>query len=241
MAHKIIIASGKGGVGKSSSTICLARALTARGKRVLVMDFDIGLRSADLLLGVSDQVVFDWGDVLTRHCDPQRAFLEPEPNLLFISAPAHFQQSFSAESVQTMVEILNSSFHYILLDAPAGMQNGFQLAAAAADSALIVSTPDEVCVRSANKAARALTELGVAHHRLLLNRLRKRSVFQGKQLNIDQTIDATAVQLLGVIPEDAFVTDNLAHGLPLPKNSPAGQAYARIAARLLGENVPLVI
>ncbi len=239
MAEKIVIASGKGGVGKSSATLCLARALAKRQKRVLVMDFDIGLRSLDLLFGISAEVVFDWGDVLTGRCDPKRAFLEPEENILFISAPLAMRDGFTQEHMRELLRILDRSFHFILMDAPAGLHHGFCLAAGAADIALLIATPDEVCVRSAAKTAKVLQEIGVERQRLIINRFYKRAVQQGKQLNIDEMIDGVSLQLLGVVPEDFSVPDYLCRGLPLPDNAPAKRAFTRIAGRMLGERIPL--
>lgn len=239
MAEKIIIASGKGGVGKSTAVACLARSLAAKGHRVLVMDFDIGLRSLDILLGVSDQVLFDWGDVLALRCDPKKAFLELSPNLFFIAAPLHMQKSYTLPRMRELLEILDRSFHYILMDAPAGLHQGFSLASCAADTGILLSTPDAVCVRSAGIAARTLSANGVKALCLLINRLQQKPVTYGSLLNIDEVIDAVGVQLLGVIPEDFSITQQLCKGFILPEKSPAAHAFDRVTRRMLGESVRL--
>jgi len=240
LAQKIIIASGKGGVGKSSLTIGLARALSAKDRRVMVMDFDIGLRSLDILFGVTPQVVFDWGDVLSGRCDPKHAFLKLKEKLFFVSAPLRMRDEFSPGALGKMAAILNSSFDYLLFDSPAGLTSpGFVLAAGISDSAVLVSTPDDLCVRSVAAAARELTRFGVREQRLLINRLTKKPILRGKLPNIDEVIDATGVRLLGVVPEDFGITEYFSKGLPLPNDNFANLAFQRIAGRMEDEPIPL--
>lgn len=239
MAQKIIIASGKGGVGKSSVCVGLARALAARGRRVLVIDFDIGLRSLDILFGVSQDVLFDWGDILERRCDPKKAFLELQKDLYFIAAPLHMSDALQEENIKPFIEILNRGFHTILFDAPAGLQTGFQFAASVADVGIVVSTPDPVCVRSVGITAQELGNRGVDSTRLVINRIAKKTVAKDRQLNIDEVIDATGVQLLGVVPEDPLVPDFFCRGLPLPARATASEAFRRIAGRMTGLQIPL--
>lgn len=238
MAEKIVIASGKGGVGKSSLTVGLCRALHARGRSVLAVDCDLGLRSLDLLFRVGDALVFDWGDVLRGACAPERACIDAG-GVSLLAAPLRESDDFTPQRMRDMIGNYDDKFDYILIDAPAGVVGEFALASAVADRALVVATADGVCLRSAGRAADTLREQGVADRRLVLNRFRRAAVEHSFLVNVDDAIDCVGVQLLGVVPEDPEVTFRLPKGEPLPKKSPAKLAWERIAARLDGENVPL--
>ena len=238
MAKKIVIASGKGGVGKSSLTVGLCRALHGRERRVLAVDCDVGLRSLDLLFQAGDALVFDWGDVLRGSCSPQQALIDVG-GISLLAAPVHESADFTTARMREMITSYDDDFDYILIDAPAGVVGEFALAAAMADSALIVATADSVCLRSAGRAADVLRDVGVADRRLVLNRFHRAAVEHSFLVNVDDAIDMVGVQLIGVAPEDPEVTFRLPKGEPLPKKSPAGAAWERIAARIEGENVPL--
>lgn len=238
MTKKIVIASGKGGVGKSSLTVGLCRALHARGRRVLAVDCDLGLRSLDLLFQAGDALVFDWGDVLRGGCDPQRALVDVH-GISLLAAPLHESADFTPDGMREMIAEYDEDFDYILIDAPAGVVGEFSLAAAMADSALVVATADSVCLRSAGRAADSLREAGVGELRLVLNRFHRAAVEHSFLVNVDDAIDRVGVQLVGVVPEDPEVTFRLPKGETLPRKSPAQAAWERIAARLEGENVPL--
>ena len=238
MAKKIVFASGKGGVGKSSAALGISASLAANGFNVLLADFDIGLRSLDLMLGVSEGVVFDWGDIILGRCDAQQAVIQTQ-SLSFLAAPGSFDPAFTEQSVREMfITVFDDAFDFIIFDAPAGLGRGFSLACAAADSACLVTTADNVCVRSCAAAAAQLrkskTEL-----RLIINRFEEKPVVKGKMLNLDDCIDAVAVRLLGVLPEDEAVTVSSVTGKAPSKNSPFSLACRRISLRLLGERLPL--
>ena len=238
MAKKIVIASGKGGVGKSSLTVGLCRALHTRGSRVLAVDCDLGLRSLDLLFQAGDALVFDWGDVSRGSCAPQQALVDAG-GVSLLAAPLQESADFTSDGMRAMIGQYDDDFDYILIDAPAGVVGEFSLAAAMADSALVVATADSVCLRSAGRAADILRAAGVADLRLVLNRFHRLAVENSFLVNVDDAIDRVGVQLIGVVPEDPEVTFRLPKGEPLPKKSPAGKAFARIAARIEGESVPL--
>ncbi|MDD6220062.1 MAG: P-loop NTPase [Clostridia bacterium] len=238
MAQKIIIASGKGGVGKSSLTAGLGRALSAMDKKVLMLDMDIGLRSLDLIFGVEAATVFDWGNIIDEECEPNQATMSAGGPKL-ITAPMGLSDSFTPEAMKKLAEKLDSGYDYILLDAPAGLSSGFELACAAADRAIVVSTADEVCVRSVNITAAGIRRSGITDVRLVINRFDEKAVVKGKLLNIDDVIDATCAQLLGIVPEDAYVSHCAVRGEKLPPLSSASRAFSRIARRVCGENVPL--
>lgn len=175
MAEKIVIASGKGGVGKSSLTAGLARALSNSGKRVLMLDMDIGLRSLDLIFGTQKELLFDWGNVLDGGCEPNQAAIAAGGPML-MTAPMHMSDSFTAESIKELADRLSKDYDYIFFDAPAGLSDGFELACAASDRGIVVSTADAVCVRSVNITAGAMRSLGLEDIRLVINRFDEKAV-----------------------------------------------------------------
>ncbi len=238
MAKKIVVASGKGGVGKSTLTAGLSSIFSNLGKRVLVIDCDIGLRSLDLILGIREQVVFDWGDLILYRCEPRQAMLKSNGPIV-LAAPLSFDEAFSAVNFKELIRSIDEHFDYIFIDSPAGISRGFRLAAAAADTGIIVATPDEVCVRSGAVAANEMLDMNVNDPRLVINRFSKKSVFRGRLMNIDDVIDAAGIQLIGIVPEDNKIAYCAVKGLPFPKESAAAQAYKRIARRIEGENLPL--
>lgn len=238
MARKIILASGKGGVGKSSLTAGIAIELCNMGQNVLVIDFDIGMGCLDLILASDDTGIFNWGDVVKGSCEPMQAIRSTVgPSLL--TAPTRFDCDYTGDSVRDMIAEYDDLFDYILMDAPAGVSGGFLLAAACADEGIIVSTADEVCVRVGAFAGEKLSELGVTDIRLIINRFNKRLTSQGHYLNIDEVIDATVLQLIGVVPEDKKISYCSVVGMTTLDSSKAKEAFKRIAMRLEGFNVNL--
>lgn len=238
MAEIILVSSGKGGSGKSSFTAGVSRALAFGGAKVLDVDCDIGLRSLDLLLGVSDKVVFDWGDVLLGRCTAEQAIIKGEIDLL--AAPSRFDSAFGPEVLAKLVKSLKSSYDYIFIDSPAGIDKGFQIAAACAEKAVVVTTPDSICVRSCARAFDELDRLGVKDVRLVINMFEVKPVCKHKLLNIDQCIDETGVQLIGVVPRDANLGYCSVTGDSPAEFSPSTLAFSRIAKRITGKRVPLV-
>lgn len=238
MARKIILASGKGGVGKSSLTAGIAIELCNMGQNVLVIDFDIGMGCLDLILASDDTGIFNWGDVVKGSCEPMQAIRSTVgPSLL--TAPTRFDCDYTEDFVRDMIAEYDDLFDYILMDAPAGVSGGFLLAAACADEGIIVSTADEVCVRVGAFAGEKLSELGVTDIRLIINRFNKKLTSQGHYLNIDEVIDATVLQLIGVVPEDKKISYCSVVGMTTLDSSKAKEAFKRIAMRLEGFNVNL--
>ncbi|MGI6249090.1 MAG: P-loop NTPase [Acutalibacteraceae bacterium] len=239
MAKKIVIASGKGGVGKSTVTAGLSTALSALGKKVLAIDCDIGLKSLDLMLGVREKVVFNWGDLILYRCKPEQAIVQTEFGPVLLAAPMNYNIMYTRENFRELLKTFNEHFDYILTDSPAGISGGFRLAAGTADSGIIVATPDEVCVRGSAVATDEMIDLGITEPRLIINRFIKKSVVKDKLLNIDEVIDAVGAQLIGVVPEDEEIASCATKGLPFPADTAAALAFNRIALRLEGENQPL--
>ncbi len=238
MAEIILVSSGKGGSGKSSFTAGISRSLAFNGSKVLAIDCDVGLRSLDLLLGLSDKVVFDWGDVLLGRCTAEQAIVESETDL--IAAPPKFNDAFTLEAFARLVKSLKSKYDYIFIDSPAGIDRGFQIAAAGAEKAIVVTTPDSVCVRSCGRAFDELHSMGITDVRLIINMFEVKPVCKKKLLNIDQCIDETGVQLLGVVPRDPSLGYCSVTGETPTEFSPSTLAFSRIAKRMAGKRVPLV-
>lgn len=241
MAKRFVIASGKGGAGKSSVTAGLACSLQDRGHSVLVVDCDIGLCSLDIMLGARADMLFNWGDVICGRCSSDSALTDTLYGPALLCAPKAFEREYTPEAMCSLFQEFEERFDYILFDSPAGLGLGFKLAAAAAQAAIVVSTPDEVCVRSAAIAAERLADLGIEQSRLIINRFERKATVKGKLLNIDDVIDSTRLRLIGVIPQDRNVMFNMSCGKRLPEKSVAAQALDRIVRRLEGERVPLVI
>ncbi len=239
MAEKIVIASGKGGVGKSSLTAGLSRALSAKGKRVLMLDMDIGLRSLDLIFGVQKDVLFDWGNVIDGGCEPEQAAL-PAGGPSLMTAPMRLDDTLTKDGMKELAAKLDDEYDYIFFDAPAGLGEGFELACAAAERGIVVSTADAVCVRSVNLTAAAMRRQGISDIRLVINRFDEKAVCKGKLLNIDDVIDAVCVQLIGIVPEDQAVSHCAVKGEALPRQSAAAKAFSRIAVRVEGGEAPLL-
>ena len=236
MAKKIAIASGKGGVGKSSLTVGIGKALAARDKKVLLIDCDC-LKSIDLLTGITEFLLYNWGDVIKERCESENA-LYSAGDVSVITCPDTYED-ITAEQMKTLIKKYENDFDYILLDSPAGIDRGLTLACSVADRGLVVSTPDLVCVRSACIAAREMAKQGIADTRLVISRVKKRDVTKGRLLNVDSVIDSTEIQLIGVVPEDAKIRlGSMGQGI-YKKGQVSYKAFQNIAARLEGISVPL--
>ena len=240
MAKIIAVASGKGGVGKSSVTAGVGLSLAKNGFKTLVLDFDIGLRSLDVMLDVSEMIIFDWGDLLLDRCSAEQAIVDCD-GLSFLAAPQNFAEEFTAQAVTEMVQKLAQNYDYVLIDAPAGVSGGFSLACLAAEQVLLVTTPDNVCLRTCSYTAKILRSMGVKDIRLIINRFASRPVCKGKLLNIDDCIDISTVQLFGIVPEDSQIVYSSVLARHPEEYSPSASAYERIAARIAGRRIPLVV
>ena len=236
MARIIAIVSAKGGVGKSSLCVGLGMKLAARGRRVLLADTDIALKSLDILLGLSENAVNSWQDVLEGGCSFDRAVLDSGRGVSLLPAPYDCTYSPDAEKFSTVLRESTSQYDYVLIDAPAGLTGGFELAAAAADEAIIVATPDNVSINAAAVAAHRARLLGVSQCALVVNRLNKRIAAH----SLDDIIDSVCVRLLGVVPEDRAILKS-ADGIQANAASKANAAFGRIARGLENETVPLII
>ncbi len=238
MAEIIVVASGKGGAGKSSFVTSVARALTSFGKKILVVDCDIGLRSLDIMLDITEKVVFDWGDLLLGRCDADQAIIKGKIDLL--AAPRSFDDGFTEDRMKKLFDSFKNKYDYIFLDSPAGIDRGFILAASPAEKAIVVTTPDSVCVRSCSRAFDELRRMKKDDVRLVINMFEVKPVCKKKLLNIDQCIDETGVQLLGIVPRDINISFSTVTGKLPDSDSPSTLAFSRIARRITGQRIPLI-
>lgn len=246
MSTAICVASGKGGTGKTSVSSGLACCLAALDYRVVALDADIGLRNLDLVLGLSDRAVFDFTDVLSGRVTLEKALTQHPliPNLYLLAAPLGTdQERVDIPAMAALVSKIKESFDFCIIDCPAGLGFGFQLAVAVADSAIVVCTPDVASLRDAQLTRQCLRERGIEDIRLVINRVRPRLIKNMQAANIDDAIDRTGIRLLGIVPEDPRVIACANQGklvFTTHMNTPAARAWRNIAQRMLGSHVPLI-
>lgn len=243
MGTAIVVTSGKGGTGKTTLTAGIASCLAAIGRRVLCIDMDVGLRNLDISLGMSDRVIMDFSDVVEGRCTLERgAAAHPViEGLYLLTAPMHLPAGriSPAQMVRFLTEA-KESYDYILIDSPAGIDSGFQLAVAGADRAIVVTTNDPSALRDAQRAVSELAKR-LPHIHLVMNRIQPR-MMKRLHTTIDDAMDTAGLPLLGVVPEDAQVSLALGAGQPLVLASRKGAAVAclNIARRIDGERIPLM-
>jgi septum site-determining protein MinD len=247
MAGRIItITSGKGGVGKTTTTANLGVALARRGKRVACLDADIGLRNLDVVLGLENRIVYDIVDVVEGRAKLRQALIKdkrlPDLNLL-PAAQTRDKTAVSEKNMVTVCDALRHEFDFILIDSPAGIEHGFKTAIAPADQVLIVTTPEVSAVRDADRIIGLSESSGKPTPKLIINRLRPAMVKRGEMLDVNDVLEVLAIELIGIVPEDEMIITSTNKGQPvaLDSKSAAGNAFTRIAARLLGDNVPFQV
>ncbi len=236
---KVYVAvSGKGGAGKSTAVCGLGVALAERGLKTLLIDADEGLRCLDLMLGVTDRLLFDMGDVVNGRCSADQAILDvPEVSgLQLLCAPLEY--GTVGERIGELVEGLRADYDCILIDSTAGVGDGFRSAVGAADAAIAVVGCDPVSIRDARGVCELLDEAGVKARRMIINRFDYRAVRSSLAPQIDRMIDDTALRLCGIVPYDGELITAAVKGSPVRKGR-AHKAFCRIAARLCGKNVRL--
>ena len=230
----ITVASAKGGVGKSTFCCGVGNVLALNGKRVLLVDMDIGVRSLDILLGVSEKTVYNWGDIINGNCDYRRAVIETSKELYLLPAPMGFNDEYTHEAFGEMIESLKKDFDFIILDAPAGLESGFRLAVSASKQCIIVSTPEATSIRAASYASQNVKGLGVDDVRLVVNRFNKKI---HKNIDVDDIIDNVGARLVGIIPDSSEIYGGASYN-KIPFDCKGNQAFVRIAKRLCGQNIP---
>lgn len=245
MSQVIVITSGKGGVGKTTTTANLGVGLAKLGKKVVLIDTDIGLRNLDVVLGLENRIVYDLVDVVTGECTPKQAAIKDKRfNGLFLipAAQTKDKDAVTIDQMKELCEKLKKDYDFIIIDCPAGIEQGFKNAIAGADKALIVTTPEVSAVRDADRIIGLLEANEIEEHYLIINRIRPDMVRRGDMMNVDDIIDILNIDLIGIVPDDQNIIISTNKGEPAVVNpkSLAGQGYRNITERLNGNNVPLM-
>jgi septum site-determining protein MinD len=240
----ITVTSGKGGVGKTTTTANLGVALAKLGRRVVVIDTDIGLRNLDVVMGLQNRIIYDIVDLVEGRARLRQALIRDralEELYLLPAAQSRDKSSVSPADMMQVCEQLRGECDFVLIDSPAGIELGFRNAVAPADEFVLVTTPDESAIQDVDRVLGLLEAEGRTATRLVINRIRPELVRRNDMLSPAQILDRLAIQLLGVMPENEEVLLANAHGMPIAHDlrSTAGKAYNAMARRLLGEDVPL--
>lgn len=242
MGEVIVITSGKGGVGKTTTTANVGTGLAKLDKKVVLIDTDIGLRNLDVVMGLENRIVYNLVDVVEGSCRIKQALIKDKryPNLYLLpSAQTRDKTAVTPEQMKKLCEELRTEFDYILMDCPAGIEQGFQNAIAGADSALVVTTPEVSAVRDADRIIGLLEAGEMKKIDLIVNRIKTDMVRRGDMMSSDDVVEILAINLIGVVPDDENVVISTNQGEPLVGNDTmAGKAYMNICRRILGEEVP---
>lgn len=242
----IVITSGKGGVGKTTTTANLGTALALMGKRVCLIDADIGLRNLDVVMGLENRIVYDIVDVVEGNCRLEQALIRDKRNsnlFLLPAAQTRDKTAVTPYQMQELTKTLKEEMDYVLVDSPAGIEQGFKNAIAGADRAIIVTTPEVSAVRDADRIIGLLETEGLKDPEVVVNRIRIDMVERGDMMDIDDMIEILAINLLGVVPEDESIVVSTNRGEPIvlkAEKSRAGLAFQNIARRIDGEELPLM-
>ncbi|HZK27122.1 MAG TPA: septum site-determining protein MinD [Thermoclostridium sp.] len=245
MGEVIVITSGKGGVGKTTTTANLGTGLALLGKKVVLLDTDIGLRNLDVVMGLENRIVYDLVDVVEGVCRVKQALIKDKRYdglYLLPAAQTRDKNSVSPTQMLKLCDDLREEFDYIIVDCPAGIEQGFKNAIAGADRAIVITTPEVSAVRDADRIIGLLEANEIRKPLLLINRVRPVMVKRGDMMSIEDIIDILAIDLIGVVPDDENIIISTNRGEPAvaEKKSLAGQAYRNVAKRIIGEEVPLI-
>lgn len=241
----IVITSGKGGVGKTTTSANIGTGLAMNGKSVVILDADIGLRNLDVVLGLENRIVYDIVDVVEKNCRLKQALVKDKRFDKLFLLPAAQTRDKTAVKPEQMVELigeLKEEFDYIIIDSPAGIEQGFQYSIAGADKAIIVTTPEISAVRDADRVIGILEAKDIHSPKLIVNRIRPEMVKKGDMMNVEDIIDILAIDLLGIVPDDESIVISTNKGEPavMDPQALAGQAYMNITKRIMGEEVELL-
>jgi septum site-determining protein MinD len=236
MGRAIVITSGKGGVGKTTTTANLGTALARLGKAVVLVDADIGLRNLDVVLGLENRIVYHLVDVVQGKCTAQKALIKDRriDNLFLLPASqTDDKDAVTPEQMKGLVATLKAAYDYVLIDCPAGIEQGFRNAIAGADEAIVVATPEVASIRDADRVVGLLAAQDVSA-RLVVNRLSQEMVRRGDMLSQDDVIEILSLELLGAVPLDGDIVISTNKGTPatLESRSPAARAFEKIARRI---------
>ena len=242
MSEVIVVTSGKGGVGKTTTTANIGTGLAKLGHKVVLIDTDIGLRNLDVVMGLENRIVYNLVDVVEGNCTPVKALIKDKryPTLFLLpSAQTRDKTSVTPEQMKALVDQLRDDYDYIILDCPAGIEQGFKNAIAGADRAIIVTTPEVSAVRDADRIIGLLESEQLRKIHLVVNRIRMDMVERGDMLSVEDVLEILRVDLIGVVPDDQSIIVATNEGEPIVGNSSqAGKAFENICRRVTGEEVP---
>lgn len=246
MAQVITITSGKGGVGKTTTSANLGTALAILGQRVVVIDADIGLRNLDVVMGLENRIVYDLVDVVEGRCRTRQALIKDKrfPELFLLpAAQTRDKDAVSPEDMQALCTELRREFDFILIDSPAGIEGGFKNAIAPADAIIIVTTPEMSAVRDADRIVGLVEAYEKGHPRLIINRIKPKMVARGDMMDTTDVVEILAIDLIGIVPDDENIVTSTNRGevVVLDRSSDAGRAFMNIAHRLMGQDVPFMV
>ena len=244
MSEVIVVTSGKGGVGKTTTSANVGTGLAKLNKKVVLIDTDIGLRNLDVVMGLENRIVYNLVDVVEGNCRPKQAMIKDKryDNLYLLpSAQTRDKTSVTPEQMKARTNELRQEFDYIILDCPAGIEQGFKNAIAGADRALVVTTPEVSAIRDADRIIGLLEANEMKRTDLIVNRIRTDMVKRGEMMSLEDVLDILAINLIGAVPDDENIVISTNQGEPLAGNNTlAGQAYMNICKRILGEEVPML-
>ena len=246
MAGKaIVITSGKGGVGKTTTVANIGTALAMMDHRVCLIDADIGLRNLDVVMGLENRIVYDIVDVVEENCRLEQALIRDKrhKNLFLLpAAQTRDKTAVQPQQMKTLVDELKEDMDYVIIDSPAGIEQGFKNAIAGADLALIVTTPEVSAVRDADRIIGLLEAEGIKDPEVIINRINPEMVSRGDMMSIEDIIEILAVKLKGIVPEDQIIVVSSNRGEPvvLKDNPKAGTAFKNIARRISGQEVNFI-
>ncbi len=246
MGEVIVVTSGKGGVGKTTTTANLGSALAVEGKKVCLIDTDIGLRNLDVVMGLENRIVYDIVDVVEEKCKLRQALIKDKrfPELFLLpAAQTRDKSAVNEEQMKDLTGKLKEEFDYILIDCPAGIEQGFKNAIVGADRAVVVTTAEISAIRDADRIIGLLEASDIKNPELIVNRLRPNMVRKGEMMDVDDIVDLLSIGLVGVVPDDEYIITQTNKGEPVISNkkAPSGKAYMEIAKRILGENIDVSV
>lgn len=245
MGEVIVVTSGKGGVGKTTTTANVGTGLAMLNKKVVLVDTDIGLRNLDLVLGLENRIVYTLVDVIEGSCRLKQALIKDKrfDNLYLLPcAQTREKTAVNPDQMKVLTDELRKDFDYVIMDCPAGIEQGFKNAIAGVNRALVVTTPEVSAIRDADRIIGLLEANGITDNSLIVNRIRMDLVKKGEMMSIDDVVDVLAIKLIGAVPDDENIVIATNQGEPLvgKENTPAGRAYMNISKRILGEDIPLM-
>ena len=246
MGEVIVITSGKGGVGKTTTTANLGASLALEGKKVALVDTDIGLRNLDVVMGLENRIVYDIVDVVEERCKLRQALIKDkryDELFLLPAAQTRDKSAVNEEQMRELTKNLKENFDYILIDCPAGIEQGFKNAVAGADRAIVVTTAEISAIRDADRIIGLLEASEIKNSELVINRLRPNMVKKGEMMDVEDIVDLLSIELTGVVPDDEYIITQTNKGEPVISNkkAPSGKVYREIARRILGENIEVTI